>query len=1385
LSANVLSSVYGLDTSRQVWDSLATRFASHSRSRISYLKKQLQTLQQGSKSCTEFLTQAKSWADQLRAVGKPVDDDDLISYIMSGLNPSYISFISSFNLLTRQTTVTLEDFQAELLNHEILLANQQHSTDIDSGNFALFTQKSKPMIPNHKGKPNNVHRNSHHFSQKRPEGNNTFFKNFSSSVPYSPNRPKIPCQICGKLGHQALDCFHRMNYTYQGKHPPAQLAAMAAKTNAQADHSAEEPWYADSGANNHITASLDNLHIQEPYKGDEEVAVGNGSGLTIANTGSITLYNSKLPFHLKHILHCPTAAANLLSIQKFCVDNHCWFKLTANHYFVKDNLTGLTLLQGRSRDGLYPIFLTKPPDKARRLTAFIGVSADLACWHRRLGHPSLSIIEQLRKLGHLSVSALTNQHSLCEPCQLAKSKCLPFSNSNNVTSEPLELIHSDLWCSPIPSVSGCRYYVVFIDNFSRFSWIYPMHNKSDTFNCFVKFKGIVENLMSKKIKAFQSDGGGEFTSNQFKQFLTSHGILHRIACPHTPQQNGLAERKHRHIVETGLALLAQSKLPSTYWVDAFNTAVYLINRMPTSVLHNRSPYFNLLQRNPNYSILRTFGCSCYPLLRPYNKYKLMFRSKRCIFLGYSSNYQGYRCLDPATKRLYISRHVVFDENTFPAQDWMPSLQSASASGSATSGTFPSLNNLVDGLQHSSSSPTSPHSSSHVPTSNSETNTADPVPPNSTTIDEPVTPATVETSSTPSIVLPTVQPDVNSPSPSVGPPSSSNNLTPTLHTFPTPISSTRTENLQDSSPSSTNPNPPTSQHPNPSHPMITRSRDGTSCPKSFPDFKLYYSTKHPFIALHSTTLPPTPTRVSQALQSPQWNQAMREEFNALIANHTWNLCPRPLHKNVISNKWVFKVKQKADGSLDRFKARLVAKGFEQQDGIDFTETFSPVIKSSTIRIVLTIAVHFDWPIRQLDVSNAFLHGSLEEEVFMEQPHGFVSKEFPNHVCHLKKSLYGLKQAPRAWFTKLSTTLLHLGFQESKVDYSLFTFHTSTIHLFLLIYVDDIIVTGNSTTTITNLILCLKQEFAMKDLGPLSFFLGIHVHRTADGLHLSQSKYISEILDRANMLGAKPSKTPIPAGAKLSQFDGDPLPHATEYRQIVGALQYCTLTRPDIAFSVNQLFQFMHNPTTSHWTAAKRVLRYLKSSAHHGLFFGKGSLLLNAYSDSDWAGNPDDKRSTTGYAIFLGPCLVSWSAKKQPVVSKSSTEAEYRSMAFATAELYWIRMLLRELHLPLKVPPKLWCDNIGALSLASNPIFHARTKHVEVDYHFIREKVARKDLVTQYLSTLEQVADIFTKGLTSARFFLLRDKLKVCISPISLRGAVNKEDNRSYSAKQSNK
>jgi hypothetical protein len=468
--------------------------------------------------------------------------------------------------------------------------------------------------------------------------------------------------------------------------------------------------------------------------------------------------------------------------------------------------------------------------------------------------------------------------------------------------------------------------------------------------------------------------------------------------------------------------------------------------------------------------------------------------------------------------------------------------------------------------------------------------------------------------------------------------------------------------------------------------------------------------------------------------------------------------------------VYRIKQKPDGSVERFKARLVAKGYEQQNGIDYTETFSPVIKSSTIRVLLSLAVHFDWTIRQLDVSNAFLHGALTETVFMQQPQGFVDKQHPHFVCRLHKAIYGLKQAPRAWFNRLSSFLQELGFIASLVDSSLFILKSGCTYTFMLIYVDDIIVTGSNTTLIHSLITKLQHEFPLKDLGPLHYFLGVEVSRTASSLHLCQAKYIHTILHRTNMLEAKPAKSPSPSGLKLSKFDGEPLSDPTAFRQLVGALQYCTLTRPDISFSVNQLCQHMHAPTSAHWSAAKRVLRYLKSSVDHGLHYTKSPLHLTAYCDSDWAGDPDDRRSTTGFAIFLGSNLVSWSAKKQPIVSRSSTEAEYRALALTTAEMFWLRMLLKDIHVTLLATPTIWCDNVSALALATNPVYHARTKHIEVDYHFVREKVLNQDILLKFISTDDQIADVFTKGLGSARFMYLRLKLMVISSPISLRGGV---------------
>ena len=331
----------------------------------------------------------------------------------------------------------------------------------------------------------------------------------------------------------------------------------------------------------------------------------------------------------------------------------------------------------------------------------------------------------------------------------------------------------------------------------------------------------------------------------------------------------------------------------------------------------------------------------------------------------------------------------------------------------------------------------------------------------------------------------------------------------------------------------------------------------------------------------TTLAPSPipSSVRTALADPNWRAAMEDEYGALMSNGTWELVSRPRHSNVVTGKWIFTHKLRADGSFDRYKARWVLRGFTQRPGVDYDETFSPVVKPATVRTVLSIAVSRDWPIQQLDVKNAFLHGTLTETVYCSQPTGFADPAHPDLVCRLKKSLYGLKQAPRAWYSRFASFLLSQGFSEAKSDTSLFVFRRGSDTVYLLLYVDDIILTASSTELLRRTISALQREFAMKDLGSLHHFLGITVERHPDRLFLHQRTYTLDILKRAVMADCKPCSTPVDLKAKLSADSGPPVRDPSQFRSIAGALQYLTFTRPDIAYAVQQVCLHMHDPRDS--------------------------------------------------------------------------------------------------------------------------------------------------------------------------------------------------------------
>ncbi|XP_062103555.1 uncharacterized mitochondrial protein AtMg00810-like [Humulus lupulus] len=322
--------------------------------------------------------------------------------------------------------------------------------------------------------------------------------------------------------------------------------------------------------------------------------------------------------------------------------------------------------------------------------------------------------------------------------------------------------------------------------------------------------------------------------------------------------------------------------------------------------------------------------------------------------------------------------------------------------------------------------------------------------------------------------------------------------------------------------------------------------------------------------------------------------------------------------------------------------------------------------------------------------------------------------------------------------------------------------------VLIYIDDIIVTGSNSGKLQKFTSRLNDMFALKDLGPLHYFLGIEVHRDETGLYLNQGKYIKELLTRTGMLHLKPCSTPMTADKALSKTDGELLENPTSYRSIIGGLQYLTHTRLDLSFAVKKLSRYLQAPTTAHWSAAKRILRYLKGTIHSGLHIKYSDQLdITGYSDADWACCPDDRKSVAGYCVYLGDTLVSWSSKKQPVVSRSNTESKYRALANVVAEIVWIQSLLKEFAFSLQRTPISWCDNMGASALAANPIYHARTKHIEMDVHLVRDKVLKKELEITYIPSHDQIADCLTKSLTHHRFHFLSDKLGVVETPLSLR------------------
>ena len=902
------------------------------------------------------------------------------------------------------------------------------------------------------------------------------------------------------------------------------------------------------------------------------------------------------------------------------------------------------------------------------------ISVDL--WHKRMGHMSEKGLQILAKKSLISYAKGTTVKP-CDYCLFGKQHRFSFQTSSERKLNILDLVYSDV-CGPmeIESMGGNKYFVTFIDDASRKLWVYILKTKDQVFQVFQKFHALVERETGRKLKRLRSDNGGEYTSREFEEYCSSHGIRHEKTVPRTPQHNGVAERMNRTIVEKVRSMLRMAKLPKSFWGEAVQTACYLINRSPSVPLAFEIPERVWTNKEVSYSHLKVFGCRAFAHVPKEQRTKLDDKSIPCIFIGYGDEEFGYRLWDPVKKKVIRSRDVVFRESEVRT--------AADMSEKAKNGIIP---NFVT-IPSTSNNPTSAES----------------------TTDE-----VAEQGEQPGEVI------------------------------------EQGEQLDEGVEEVEHPTQGEEQP----QPLRRSERPRV-------ESRRYPSTEYVLISDEGE-----PESLKEVLSHPeknQWMKAMQEEMESLQKNGTYKLVELPKGKRPLKCKWVFKLKKDGNGKLVRYKARLVVKGFKQKKGIDFDEIFSPVVKMTSIRTILSLAASLDLEVEQLDVKTAFLHGDLEEEIYMEQPEGFEVAGKKHMVCKLNKSLYGLKQAPRQWYMKFDSFMKSQTYLKTYSDPCVyFKRFSENNFIILLLYVDDMLIVGKDKGLIAKLKGDLSKSFDMKDLGPAQQILGMKIvrERTSRKLWLSQEKYIERVLERFNMKNAKPVSTPLAGHLKLSK---KMCPTTVEekgnmakvpYSSAVGSLMYAMVcTRPDIAHAVGVVSRFLENPGKEHWEAVKWILRYLRGTTGDCLCFGGSDPILKGYTDADMAGDIDNRKSTTGYLFTFSGGAISWQSKLQKCVALSTTEAEYIAATETGKEMIWLKRFLQELGLHQK-EYAVYCDSQSAIDLSKNSMYHARTKHIDVRYHWIREMVDDESLKVLKISTNENPSDMLTKVVPRNKFELCKE------------------------------
>jgi hypothetical protein len=922
-----------------------------------------------------------------------------------------------------------------------------------------------------------------------------------------------------------------------------------------------------------------------------------------------------------------------------------------------------------------------------------------------LGHISRGRIERLVKneiLPPLELSELEQ----CIDCMKGKYVKKIKKDAKRSTGV-LEIIHTDI-CGPFPvkSVDGYDLFITFTDDYSRYGYIYPIKERSEALDKFKIFKAEVENQHSLKIKIVRSDRGGEYYGRHtpygqvpgpFAKFLQEHGIVAQYSMPGEPQQNGVAERRNRTLMDMVRSMISYSTLPVSLWMEALKTAIYILNRVPSKSVA-KTPYELWTGRVPSLNHLKIWGSPAEAKIFNPTIGKLDPKTVSCHFIGYPERSKGFRFYCPKNFTKFVeTRHANFFEEEM-------------IRGSVT---------VRDIVLEEESTPTP---MTQEPYFTLPAVTAPPVPDTAIPVPAPVPPVATRNDD----VEPVLQDQ--------------------MENIETEVIATDEGEQEQPQPE----NEPATEGPR-------RSQRQRKPAISSDDYELYNITEEFQMEGDPTSF----EQAMRSEHSSKWLEAMEDEMRSMSANDVWDLEEIPKGAKTVGCKWVYKIKYDSKGKIDKFKARLVAKGYSQREGIDYNETFSPVSCKDSFRIIMALVAHYDLELHQMDVKTAFLNGDLEENVYMAQPKGFVVKGKEKMGCRLKRSIYGLKQASRQWYLKFDRTIKDFGFKENVEDNCVYAKFKNGRYIFLILYVDDILLASSDVGLLLETKKFLSAHFEMKDLGEANFVLGIEIHRdkTKGVLGLSQKAYIEKFLEKYGMHRCSPSPAPIFKGDRYGDFQCPKNEYEKEqmktvpYASAVGSLQYAQVcTRPDLAFVTGLLGRFQSNPGIEHWKLVKKVLRYLQGTKGLMLTYRKtDSLQIVGYSDSDYAG--DDRKSTSGYIFTLADGAISWKSTKQTTVTTSSTMyAEFVACYEASGQVNWLKKFVPGLKVVdcIDKPLKLYCDNYPAVQYTHNNKSSGAAKHIDIKYYVVKDRVRDQMISLEHINTTKMLADPLTKGLPPSVF-----------------------------------